>query len=648
MQLAKRSSRRPVVIAAALFGGALTLYWVTLAPSVAVLFDDSLEFQLIAYELGIAHPTGYPLFTLLGWLFTRLPIGDVAYRVNLMSAVFGAATVSLTYLLGRAVVPEPAAADADSHPWPVEAGAILGAVALTVSPVLWSQATLAEVYTLNAAIVAAILLGLLRLTQPARPLPPVSEDSTGEPDGRTDLSRQLLFVAGLLGLGLAHHRTVLLVVPAVAFALWHVRGRWSVRPALLLAFAAPLLFYLYIPWRGHVGSLDGTYVNSLDGFVRHVTASGYGTFFLDNPLAVARTPSLYFNLFVEQFGWLGLLTGLGGLVVLCRRGHGAAVTVIAFVTYGLFNLFYQVADIEVFFIPLFILWAVWLGRGAGALLAALGRGQPDQAWARRRHSAIQAVAVLALVAQSGLVFAANLPRQDRSRDWTVHDYGIDMLSQPLPAGAAIVGIQGEITLLRYFQSTRPLRTDVLAVAADLPGQRLATVTHLLDEGHAVYLTRELAGAPERWSLSALGPLIRVHTRPPMAPPDDVTVVDTPVTPHIDLYGYAVSRPPGHAPLPPLRLNLVWQARATGAPDLKVSARLLAPDGGMVAQADGVPVHFAYPTTAWRAGEFVADVYDLALPDRLPAGSYTPLVIVYDPAHDAAEVGRATLPALVLP
>src|SRR6185436_5862821 len=81
------------LLVGALFGLTLLLYLLTLAPSVVTLFDDSLEFQLVTYRLGIAHPTGYPLYTLLGKLFTFLPIGNVAYRVNVMSAVFGAATV---------------------------------------------------------------------------------------------------------------------------------------------------------------------------------------------------------------------------------------------------------------------------------------------------------------------------------------------------------------------------------------------------------------------------------------------------------------------------------------------------------------------------------------------------------------------------
>ena len=77
---------------------ALALYVATAAPTVVTVFDDSLEFQVVLPTLGIAHPTGYPLYTLLGWLSTRLlPFGDAAYRANLFSALTASLTVVLLY-----------------------------------------------------------------------------------------------------------------------------------------------------------------------------------------------------------------------------------------------------------------------------------------------------------------------------------------------------------------------------------------------------------------------------------------------------------------------------------------------------------------------------------------------------------------------
>ena len=80
--------RRDYVIALIIGLAGFALYAATAAPSVATLFDDSLEFQVVLPTLGIAHPSGYPLYTLLGKLFTLLvPFGDPAGRANLLSAL---------------------------------------------------------------------------------------------------------------------------------------------------------------------------------------------------------------------------------------------------------------------------------------------------------------------------------------------------------------------------------------------------------------------------------------------------------------------------------------------------------------------------------------------------------------------------------
>jgi len=641
-----RRPRWPQAVALVIFIAALTLYVRTLAPSVVALFDDSLEFQLVAYQLAIAHPTGYPLYTLLGWLFTRLPLGDVAYRVNLMSAFFGALTITLVYLVGLALTP-----DAESSPpWIGVAGASIGALALAVSPVFWSQATVAEVYTLNAAFVAGILWLLVRRERRGTDRPLLAAEA------------RLTSLAFLFGLSLTHHRTMLLLLPAIGLYLWRQRAEaqpvtprlrgWAwAKPAL--AFAAPLLLYLYLPLRGHVGSLDESYTNTLTGFWRHVTAGGYGVFIFDNPFGTERGAGFYLSLFLNQFGPLGLIAGLLGLGVL-RRGHARSLTGVAFATYGAFNLFYRVADIEVFFIPLFLIWAIWVGVGVGWLLTRLAStGIGRRPWLRRSLLPLLPLIVLLFAGQPFVLIWPDLPALDRSDDWEVHDYGLDIMRQPLEPRATIVGILGETTLVRYFQATEGLRPDLLLVAADQESERLATVAHLLDRRRAVYLTRPLPGAPDRWSLSAVGPLIRVHREPILEAPDTSFLMGTSLTPEITLHGYVVNRPPTHHRPPPLRLTLAWQVTAPLTRELKVSARLY-PTGASpaetspIAQTDAAPVHFAYPTTAWRPGEFITDVYDLTLPANLPPGDYTPWLILYDPARGATEVARLALTPIRLP
>lgn len=90
-------ARNDLLLATLIGIAALALYVRTLAPS--LLWGDSAEFQTLSYTLGMSHPSGYMTQIMLGKLFTYLPVGNIAYRVNLMSAFFGALAVAQVYLI---------------------------------------------------------------------------------------------------------------------------------------------------------------------------------------------------------------------------------------------------------------------------------------------------------------------------------------------------------------------------------------------------------------------------------------------------------------------------------------------------------------------------------------------------------------------
>ena len=133
------------LIAVALGACSFGIYFWTLAPG--LLRAASGEFQTLAAQPGYAHPAGAPVYVLLARAAALVPAGDVAYRVNLLSAVTGATAVGLTYLLGRSLL---------GRRWV----SIAAAAALAVSPTFWSQAILAEVYAAATMFMLAILLSL--------------------------------------------------------------------------------------------------------------------------------------------------------------------------------------------------------------------------------------------------------------------------------------------------------------------------------------------------------------------------------------------------------------------------------------------------------------------------------------------------------
>ncbi|MGH2593421.1 MAG: protein O-mannosyl-transferase family, partial [Anaerolineae bacterium] len=141
----------PIALALIVFG----LYARTLGMHVGRA--DTFEFQVVAPTLGVAHPTGYPLVVIIGKLFSLLPIGSTAFRVNLTSAVFASAAAVVVYALiarlsGRRLI------------------AFIAALLFAVSGVVWSQAVIAEVYALNALIAGVVLKLLIGLVE-RRPHP---------------------------------------------------------------------------------------------------------------------------------------------------------------------------------------------------------------------------------------------------------------------------------------------------------------------------------------------------------------------------------------------------------------------------------------------------------------------------------------------
>ena len=167
------------------------LYLSTLAPTVLYYTSETKDAPVLpvaAYVLGISHPTGYPTYTILTHLFTYLPVGDVAYRVNLASAVFGALAVAALYAVGLRLSGSIVAA-------------LIGAAAFGTNPLFWSQAVIAEVYTLHVLFLAAALLALLVWREKRE-------------DG------YLLLAAFVLGLSMTHNLTSGLLLPtAAAFVL---------------------------------------------------------------------------------------------------------------------------------------------------------------------------------------------------------------------------------------------------------------------------------------------------------------------------------------------------------------------------------------------------------------------------------------------
>ena len=622
------NERRDALIGTLLFFLAFALYLRTLAPSVAFLFDDTLEFQYVVPRLGILHQTGYPFYTLLGKLFTLiLPLNDPAFRLNLLSALNGALAVAMVYIVIR-------------HLTAYRIAAIIGALAFAVGETFWAQAVIAETYTTQMLIVG-ILLYLTLIWR--------EEFERGNAD---QARRRLYALAFMMGLGLTHHRLILLLYPAIAvYVLLVNRNILRDFKTLLRAaifFLLPLLLYLYLPLRGNVGSADGTYENTLQGFIAWVMAQQYFLFLTSNPLAVQHDTAYYWSLFNSQFTLAGLALALIGILGLLRRPREWVLLVVALVAEAGFAFNYNTANVQVHFLTTFLLITLFLAAGIDAIFHLISNFQFPISKLILHLSSF--VILLFIPAQ---LLLTNYPTNNLSQSWDKHDYGLDILSQPLENNATIIGIQGEMTLLRYFQENANLRPDAQTIAADKEPARLVTIASALKQNRVVYLTRQLPGAPEKYSLSSLGPLIRVLSKPATTPPTISHPLDEDYG-AVKLIGYDLDTSRLNA-IPNLwhaengkylRVTLYWQAVDKIETDAMVSIKILRSDQHVFGQIDHRPVLDAYPTTAWRPGEIIADTYDVPVFLGVTPSDYTISATMYD-AQSGTVIGQTELTNIAL-
>src|SRR5437868_5733067 len=284
------------IVAAALF-----VLYAASAPRTVALEDDGL-FILSSYFLGIEHPPGYPLFTLIGHLFTFLPLGSVAYRVHLVSAVFGALTCAALWLCARTLGQGRLAA-------------YVAALALAVSPVYWSQSLIADVYSFNTFFFLSLLLIALRASPPRwAPVP------SAEP------RRLMPWFAFIFGLSLSNHwPLMLLVAPGFAVLLWPLRYPILKRAWLLLPlFIIGLLPYVWMVYRSRMDPVI-SFAGPLDSWAEiwhFLSRQGYVE--VDHPVSSNWLDRVKFFRFMGgqlfyQFAIVGTLLAVAGFAAQWER-----------------------------------------------------------------------------------------------------------------------------------------------------------------------------------------------------------------------------------------------------------------------------------------------------------------------------------------
>jgi hypothetical protein len=348
--------RTDLLVAILIGTAALALYIRTLAPS--LLWGDSAEFQTLSYTLGMTHPSGYMTQIMLGKLFTYIPAGNIAYRVNLMSAFFGALAVAETYLIVRLL-----------GGWRI--AGISASLLLALTEGFWWRALLAESYAPAAGMLAGIWLLVLLW--------------------RHSGSRIYLFLAGVAGgLSVGIHSTVVMTSIAVLIFMAltaHERSDWfAAGLGALLGGALTFSFFLYLDHNDPASSIYNTVYRT------NLSAFGLSANQFDTPLKrfFAIFPanhfwSYYFTASPEEMGrrlveyfsaiplWTIILVFLGALTLLRDHLAEGLYPLIAFFIIWGFAITVSFSVYREFYVPVGVMTAVWFGLGASKALTLIER-----------------------------------------------------------------------------------------------------------------------------------------------------------------------------------------------------------------------------------------------------------------------------------
>lgn len=341
------------------------VYYATTNPYLT--FTDNGELMAVCVTLGIAHPTGYPLFTILGYLWSKLPLCcSTIFQMNILASVWTAlsalaffvANISLFKILdfkNKKIKNETLSTETVN--WSIYLISLIASLTYAFGRTIWGEATSLEVYSLQLLMFNLIFVFSFEAI-------------------RLKYNPKILFfLAFVVGLGFSNHLTTILVIPSLLFMLFfHYQGKITFsKPSLksilflLLPFFAGTSFYLYLLIRSNqFPTFNWGWVSrSLDKFFYHVSGKQYRVWMFSSSDTISQNLDKFLSSLPYEFAYIGLVMVLLGLFYLIfKQRYVLIFLLLAFISCLIYSLNYQIHDIQTYFslayISLFFLFSAGL------------------------------------------------------------------------------------------------------------------------------------------------------------------------------------------------------------------------------------------------------------------------------------------------
>jgi hypothetical protein len=433
-----------------LFMAALAVYATTVCPTVS--FTDNGELATAAATLGICHPTGYPLFPLLGRLAVMVPVSvRTILKLNALGALFTATASVLVFHLLLTLRRSVRLFGGTSPRGSAHVlSAFATALAFAFSTTVWDQATAIEVYGLHLVLAITTMIFLIR----------GMEEQLAR---RDELSRSLIMGAFALGMSFSNHMTTVLLAPAMLylyFGTFGINAHSLKRVARLVPwFALGLSLYLCLPIRSVAQPpTDWGHPVTWERFIRHVSGSQYRVWMFSGAEVMKRQFAYFAGQFFSEFHWILAPVLLAGIIASAKRSRRWLLFVLLLAcTTLLYATNYDIFDIDSYFLTAYIAVAMILAEGFGWLAGRIALERRALAFLGASAAAIGIIQI-----------AAHIKDVDQSQNHLVEDY-VSNLLESVPPGAMLVSPQWDYTVspLVYLQAVEHLRPDLTVVDKNL-------------------------------------------------------------------------------------------------------------------------------------------------------------------------------------
>jgi len=486
------------------------VYSFTTAPD--VMFTDSGELSSAAATLGVSHPTGYPLFTILGFLWSKLPMGvSIILQMNLFSVFWAALSSIIIYLISNLVIENYSLFKIEnnntniknsknslsktkenkklkkntiiteilvnnenknvnevdnvidsihSNPTNVNLFSFLISLCFSFSLTLWAQTTSIEVYTLHFFMFSLIYYFILQIYIQYKQ--------------NINYINNLYLLSFLIGLSFTNHLSTVLIIPGVLYFYFFILSDTNITaklkqfPKIVVFLLLGLSVYLYLPINSASDPLFnwGEVSDSFYKFYYHISGKQYQVWLFSDSAVFWSNIGKFFTLLPIQFGIIGLIVILFGLSTLFKMNKSIFLfLIINFFVSLIYVCGYTIHDIDSYFLtPLFPLFIVFIfGVTHYIFISNIPINSTTSNNSKKSNFIIGFLSLILLIN-----FTINYNINNQNDNYLVKDYTMN-LTQNLEPKAIIITAQWDyfVSAFWYYQKITGYRTDIVLIEKEL-------------------------------------------------------------------------------------------------------------------------------------------------------------------------------------